>query len=208
MRLQVAAAILFLAIAQAAAPIARAPRKIMVWPVVVPAVTKGDVRLCPVCGVAITNAVIEPGGAVVFQAELAARLKGLKGCELMFPQQPEMKKDEEKDEISLAMKAASARGADELLIPVLLRYRERRGKAYAASETASVAFNLFLVDTGESNIRWKFMYNETQQPLSENLVKIKKFFKRKARFVKAGQLLAEGLEQAMKKFPECGETAQ
>lgn len=194
----------FLMLAVAAVSVARAPRKIMVWPVIVPPAGKNKVRTCPVCNISIPEAVIEPEGSKVFREELVLRLKKLAGCEFVLPEESGAEKGKEKDEVAVAIKTASENGADRLLIPVLMRYRERKGKAYAASETAGVAFNLFLIDPEKPEVTWRFIYNETQQPLSENLLKIKKFFKRKAKFVKAGELLSEGLDEAMKKFPECG----
>ncbi len=208
MKARAAFTIALLVIVATAVSFARSPQKIMVWPVIMPPAGEGKVRTCPVCNISIPEAVIEPEGQRVFGEKLASRLKKLKSCQLIFPGETGTEKDKKNDEIAKAIKTASEAGADRLLIPVLLRYRERRGKAYAASETAGVAFNLFLINPAESEVTWRFIYNETQEPLSENLLKIKKFFKRKAKFVKARELLGEGLDEAAKKFPECRESKE
>jgi hypothetical protein len=73
------------------------------------------------------------------------------------------------------------------------RWRERDGTEYAASLPASVAFDLYLMTSGDGVILWQDRFDKRQISLSENLLDIQTFFKAKGRWMTAGQLAEIGL---------------
>lgn len=87
--------------------------------------------------------------------------------------------------------------ADAVLFGRVSRYRERSGRGWGSDQPASIAFNLFLLDTATGKSVWSARFDETQQALSENLLNVGKFVKRKTRFVRADELAREGVTNAV-----------
>jgi len=96
-----------------------------------------------------------------------------------------------------ARKIGERVNADAVLFGRVSRYRERSGRGWGSEQPASVAFNLFLVDTATGKRIWSARFDETQQALSENLLNVGKFVKRKTRFVRADELAREGVTKAV-----------
>ncbi len=82
------------------------------------------------------------------------------------------------------------------------RWREREGTDYAASRPASVAFDLYLMSSGDGVVLWKAKFDKTQISLSENLFDIQTFLKAKGRWVTAGELAEMGLTELIESFPK------
>ncbi|MBW2514085.1 MAG: hypothetical protein JRE21_05900 [Deltaproteobacteria bacterium] len=98
--------------------------------------------------------------------------------------------------------SGTSTAVDAILMGYLFHFKERVGKSYSVSSPASVSFGLFLARVTDGRIVWRGIYEETQQPLSENILKIGAFIKRKARWVTARELAVEGLEKLISTFPE------
>lgn len=92
--------------------------------------------------------------------------------------------------------------ADAILIGYIFHFKERVGTSYSVESPASISFSLFLVRVVDGQIVWRGIFEETQQALSENLLKIGVFIKRKARWITAREMAAEGLENLMSIFPK------
>jgi hypothetical protein len=93
-------------------------------------------------------------------------------------------------------------GVDAVLLGYLFRFKERVGTRYSVESPASVTFSLFLVRVADGCIVWRGTFEETQQSLSEDLLKIGAFIKRKARWVTAREMAADGLENLISTFPK------
>jgi hypothetical protein len=94
-----------------------------------------------------------------------------------------------------------ALSADGVLGGHVYRWREREGTDYAVNRPASVAFDLYLMSTGDGMILWKARFDKTQVSLSENLFDIQTFFKAKGRWMTAGELAQMGLTEVVEAFP-------
>ncbi len=90
--------------------------------------------------------------------------------------------------------------ADAVLAGYLYRCRQRVGNRYSVNSPASVAFEFYLLSVSDEAVIWSGSYNETQLSLSEDLFKIKSFIKRR-RWITAGEMAADGLEEILKDFP-------
>ncbi|MBX6422348.1 hypothetical protein [Thermosulfurimonas sp. F29] len=90
-------------------------------------------------------------------------------------------------------------GTEALLYGKVFRFRERKGRGYAVKRPASVAFALVLFDTKNGHILWKGWFDETQQPLSRNLFKIRLYGG--VRWLTAEELARRGLERTLQDFP-------
>jgi hypothetical protein len=86
-------------------------------------------------------------------------------------------------------------GAGAVLIGTLYRFRERVGLKYSADTPAAVSFDLVLLDAASSRVVWWRSFDEVQQPLSENLLKIGTFIKDRGRWLTAAQMSARALDE-------------
>lgn len=103
--------------------------------------------------------------------------------------------------LDIARKLGKQLGVDYVVVGNVWRYRERVGSSLGVSEPASVAFGLYLVNVSTGKAVWQDRFNETQQSLTENLLKAPAFFKRGARWLTARELARYGIEDLLKNFP-------
>jgi hypothetical protein len=96
----------------------------------------------------------------------------------------------------------NANDVDAILVGYLFQFKERVGTSYSVESPASVSFSLFLVRAADGQIVWRGVFEETQQALSENILKIGAFIKRKARWITAREMAVEGLEYLISTFPK------
>ncbi|QER41501.1 hypothetical protein F1847_01630 [Thermodesulfobacterium sp. TA1] len=89
--------------------------------------------------------------------------------------------------------------ADAILYGKVYRYKEREGSGFSVNEPASVAFTLVLYDGASGRIIWSELFDETQKPLSENLLNFKIY--KKIKWLTAKELAANGIEILVQKFP-------
>ena len=87
-------------------------------------------------------------------------------------------------------------GADAVLYGKLFRYEDiTRGEFL---KPASVAFTLHLIRVSDGAILWRYTFDETQKPLSENLLKFGFYRKVGLRWLTAAQFAEFGLNEAIK----------
>ncbi|MGE5302977.1 MAG: hypothetical protein ACM3TN_06585 [Alphaproteobacteria bacterium] len=87
--------------------------------------------------------------------------------------------------------------ADAVVTAQVRRYRERIGNEVGAKSPASVAFVLDLVDVRRGDVVWSARFDETQKPLSENIFAIGDISQRGIRWLRADQLMLEGVKKAV-----------
>jgi hypothetical protein len=90
---------------------------------------------------------------------------------------------------------------DFIFIGHVFRFEERIGSHIGAEKPASVGFDVHLIRLRDGHIVWTGKFDETQKPLSENLLKIGSFFRRKASWLTAEELSSVGMDEMLKKFP-------
>ena len=114
----------------------------------------------------------------------------------------QMPKDEFKDTpVDLTQRLGKALSANAMILGTVWRYRDRRGGARAVESPASVSFAVHLVEVETGNILWSKAFAETQQSLSENILKAPAFFARGAKWLTADELARFGMEEIFKAFP-------
>jgi len=87
--------------------------------------------------------------------------------------------------------------ADAVIRGRIQRYHERVGDEWGAKSPASVAFVLELVDVRRGDIVWSARFDETQKPLSENILAIGEIGQRGVRWLSASQLTQAGVKKAI-----------
>ena len=93
-------------------------------------------------------------------------------------------------------------GADAVLIGHIFRFQERKGNRASVESPASVSFDLHLIHVDSGRIVWTGNFDQTQRPLSENLLELGSFIKRGASWVTAEELAQGGLEDILRRFPQ------
>lgn len=100
--------------------------------------------------------------------------------------------------------ALHAQGFSCVLLGRVERYEERIGSDWSVNRPASVAFTLRLLETGSGRVLWEGAFDEAQQPLSENLLTLKRFVSRRARWVPALELAESGFRELVASMVRTG----
>lgn len=96
--------------------------------------------------------------------------------------------------------AGNKLGCQAALLVTLERYRERLGDEYSATDPASLAFSFRLINLADGQVSCFGQFDETQQPVSENVLAIGQAFKRGFKWITVADLTAEALKR---KFATC-----
>ena len=98
---------------------------------------------------------------------------------------------------SRARELGTAVKADAVLFGTVSRYKERIGGEYGAQEPASVAFTLSLVSVSTGKILWTGKFDQTQEPLSSNLLNWWQFWRAGPRWFSAEEFTRLGVERLL-----------
>ena len=90
---------------------------------------------------------------------------------------------------------------DFIFVGYLFRFEERIGSRIGADKPASVGFDVHLLRVKDGKRVWDGKFDETQQALSENLLKIGSFVRRGAAWLKAEELSSVGMDEMLKQLP-------
>lgn len=158
---------------------------------------------CPFSGSMFIVGTVSPEAGQVLTDGLISELKGLKKFDV-FPagQSYDSSLSYKLSDKQYLIQAARKAGADSVMIGHIYRYRERAGNEYAVNSPASVSYDLHLIRVSDARVLWSDRWDETQQSLTENLFNIGAFFKRKGRWVSAGELALSGLKKVLKPFEQ------
>jgi hypothetical protein len=98
--------------------------------------------------------------------------------------------------------------ADFIFIGYIFRLEERIGSSLGVERPASVSFDLHLFRLRDEKMVWLGKFDETQRPLSENLLKIGSFIRRKGSWLTAAELASVGMDEMLGKLPGLKELEQ
>lgn len=86
-------------------------------------------------------------------------------------------------------------GADGVIFGHVFRFQKRVGTEYGASEPASVGFDLGLVAVSSGAVVWQGTFDQTQEPLTSNLLNWWMFWREGPRWFSAGELAGLGVDR-------------
>jgi len=142
------------------------------------------------------------GSAESVTADLYARAAVMGGWEVV-PQDdvgaameqlpPTTQADMDQNALQLGRKVA----ADGVIYGAVTRYRERVGFEYAVQTPAAVAFTLYFVDENTKQVVWTGKFARQQRTLSENVLDLPNFLENRARWVRAHDIAAQGIQGAL-----------
>jgi len=101
------------------------------------------------------------------------------------------------DEASRLRRIGEMVYADAVMTGRILRYRERIGNELGVKSPASVAFVLDLVDVRRGDVVWSARFDETQKPLTENILAIGNIGQRGIKWLTADALMQDGVRKAI-----------
>jgi hypothetical protein len=162
---------------------------------------------CPVCGKVFTTGEVAESAVGMLTEHLFILLKDQKNIELIPSSQAQgvmsgllAGSKKEWQERDLQLEIGRALNADAIFAGYIYRFRERVGGEYSVDLPASVAFDLHLIRVEDGRVLWSAHFDETQQPLSDDLFRLGLFLKRKAKWITAKEMAISGLEDMLKDF--------
>jgi PBP1b-binding outer membrane lipoprotein LpoB len=167
----------------------------------------GSTVRCSMCGTVFITGPSSPGNDEYMTNQLLTYLKANTAYTLIPPGAGQgvraqiLAQSLDMPERDLLLEMGRKLGADAVISGTIFRFRQRVGTSYAADTTASVAFSMYLLRVADGAVIWSGHFDETQQPLSENLLQLSTFLKRGGAFLTAEQLAQSGLNKVMATFP-------
>ena len=81
------------------------------------------------------------------------------------------------------------------------RFQQRVGTSFSVETPASVAFGVHFVSVADGRLVWFRHFDETQESLSENILRLSAFVRRGGRWLTAEELASFGLHETMATLP-------
>jgi len=97
--------------------------------------------------------------------------------------------------------AAFEFGADGVVMGEVLRFRERTGEALASASPASVGLAVSLFDAPAARRLWRGTFEETQQPINENVFNMGRYPAGGTRWLRAEELARWGAKEMARSMP-------
>jgi hypothetical protein len=111
-----------------------------------------------------------------------------------------LKADIKASQLRLIQSFGRELGVDAVLYGKLYRFEDRIGSSYSVQKPASVAFSLHLIRVSDGAVLWQYTFDETQKPLTENLLNTKLYRESGLKWLTADQLANYGLTDAFKEL--------
>jgi hypothetical protein len=163
--------------------------------------------ICPICRGVYKRGNILPGSQRILTQLLQQKMDTLGTFKVLPLEKVEdlfSKTDKGQFEIRplrSAIELGKELGVDFIFVGYLFRFEERIGSRIGADKPASVGFDVHLLRVKDGKRVWEGKFDETQQALSENLLKIGSFVRRGAAWLKAEELSSVGMDEMLKRFP-------
>ena len=163
--------------------------------------------VCPVCGGVYKKGNILYGSQHTLAQLLQQKMEALETFEILPLERVEdvfLKADKGQFELRptrSAIQLAKELNVDFIFVGYLFRFEERIGSRIGAEKSASVGFDVHLLRMKDGKRVWEGKFDETQQALSENLLKLGSFVRRKASWLTAEELSSVGMDEMLKRLP-------
>ena len=167
---------------------------------------KGSV--CPVCQRAARRGDIPPGALDFLTRLLHQEMETHKEFRVSSMGEveayPELLRRElfQTKPVTSSIELGRALNVDYVFIGFLYRFDERVGASLAVEKPASVGYDLHLFRVKDGKMVWSGRFDEPQQALTDDLLKIGAFLRRKAVWLKAEELASVGMDEILAKLPK------
>jgi hypothetical protein len=163
--------------------------------------------VCPICKGIIQRGQIAFGSQNILTRLLYQKMEDMGTFKVLPLEKAEEAFSEiDKSQFELTPLRSSIRlgktlGVDFIFVGVLFRFEERIGSSIGVEKPASVGFDVHLIRMKDEKMVWTGKFDETQQPLSGNLLKMGSFVRRKGSWLTAEELSSVGMNEMLKRFP-------
>jgi hypothetical protein len=141
-------------------------------------------------------------GQKLMDTMLADYFSSREDVALLTPEQRDaLDKDMNRCRITAAVTICRTQKADAVLLYTLHRFTEREGNEYAIVSPASVAFEYKLIQAETGQTICSGVFDETQQPLLDDMFQFFKKAKRGVKWLSAEELAREGFKQKIGDCP-------
>ncbi len=162
----------------------------------------------PACGTAFVTGQVSPAANQLLTDHLLSFLNGNRRFKIISSHQAITVQSESFStdrhlfaEHQALISAGRAAKTDFVLVGYVFRFKQRIGTHYSVESPASVAFGIHLISVADGSSIWYGHYDETQQSLSENLFRLRLFFKRKLKWITAEEMAISALDELLETFP-------
>lgn len=170
---------------------------------------EAEIGRCPLCGVTFLTGKVPDSALILMTKHLVSWLKQYTDFELVTLTSGEVLLPDfifgAKKKIhaaKLIVETGRKYGADAVAAGYIYRFDQRVGNRYSVDSPASIAFGIHIVDVETGRVLWAAHFDEKQHALSDNLLDIGTFIKRKAGWVTAEEMAVSGLEEKLKTLPK------
>ncbi len=167
--------------------------------------------VCPVCQGVSRKGPVPPGAQNILTRLLYQKMEPMETFRVIpFEKVEEAISDLgtgrlESKPIPSAIQVGKDLEAGFVFVGYLFRFEERIGSPLGAEKPASVGYHIHLFRIRDGKEVWQSKFDETQQALSENLLQLGSFLRRKANWLTAQELASVGMDEALAKFPSVKE---
>jgi PBP1b-binding outer membrane lipoprotein LpoB len=163
---------------------------------------------CYLCGQVMTTGYVPESAGPFLTSELVSLMEKKQqytilssdGSQDMLTGMMSNTDNSQAQDLNLYVSAGKRVGADAVLIGHIFRFIERKGNRASVESPASVAFDLHLILVDSGAIVWTGHLDQTQRPLSDNLMELGTFIRRGASWITAEELALGGLEDMLRRF--------
>lgn len=153
--------------------------------------------------------IIPPAGLAALDERLHARLGAVRGSRRVIFLSPddgrlpflsESSTSGQPEALPLWAACAADCGADFLLVPHAMHWREREGSRAGVTRSAHVRLEIFLIAARTGRVAQRFIHDVEQEGLADNLLTMGDFLRRGAAWITAEELADEGIQKAIKEL--------
>ena len=163
--------------------------------------------VCPICGGLYGKGNVLAGSQIYLTRLLQEKMEAMGTFKLLPPEKVEEALSEsDRRQFDLNPMRSSIRlgqtlDVDFIFVGFLFRFEQRVGSSIGVDKPASVGFDVHLIRLRDGRMVWTGKFDETQRPLSENLLKMGSFVRRKASWLTAEELSSVGMDEMLTRFP-------
>ena len=163
--------------------------------------------VCPICKGLYGGGNVLSGSQIYLTRLLQEKLEAMGTFKLVAPEKVEetLSKSDRRQYDLNPMRSSVQLGktldVDFIFVGFLFRFEQRVGSAIGVDKPASVGFDVHLIRLKDRKVVWTGKFDETQRPLSDNLLKMGSFVRRKAHWLTAEELSSVGMDEMLTRFP-------
>lgn len=163
--------------------------------------------VCPICGGLYGKGNVLAGSQIYLTRLLQEKMEAIGTFKLLPPEKvEETLSQSDRRQFDLNPMRSSIRlgqtlDVDFIFVGFLFRFEQRVGSSIGVDKPASVGFDVHLIRLKDRKMVWTGKFDETQRPLSENLLKMGSFVRRKASWLTAEELSSVGMDEMLTRFP-------